>query len=248
MKEAIFQWLRSKQRYETGVALYDTYGKDNNIKRMLQQGKSAFRQRTLCSALKAMIEPDIENAGQKLNADQKASPIVAAVPPDEKSDPEPIITLSKEVVAPGPSSSKDPYQDQWTPLFIEMNTLRHQLRYMATDVDRAEAAVRILNLRDSCKQFWDKRDYFRRTGQLPPEPKANTEPVADPNQLQRRLNNVLTYITKAKKALETDPENKKAQMRLVEYMAEKDELIHRLNLDVTDDKRNSNTTAAAGQP
>ena len=244
MKEAILQWLRSKQHYETGVALYDTYGKDNNIKRMLQQGKSPFRQQALCSALKAVLMPDIENAEPKSNAEQKSTPIIATVLPEAKEDPEPKVNAATEALPT--KSGKDPYQDQWTPMFIEMNTLRHQLRYMATDVDRAEAAVRILSLRESCKQFWDKRDYFRRTGQMPAEPKANIEPAADPNQLQRRLYNVLTYITKAKKALEADPENKKAQMRLVEYMADKDELIHRLNLNVTDDKRNSNTTAAGG--
>lgn len=237
MKEAILQWINSRQHYDTGVALYEAHGNDFAIKRMLGQGHSPFRQKVLVNALRA-IAADYSPRLDKPNPCEPTGD--KALRKEVPQEPNP-----GETTEVNPSHLHDPFRSEWVPLFVEMNTLRHQLRYIPTDAERAEAAVRILKLREQCKAIWERRDYFQRTGEMPPPIELNVEPSADPNLLQRRLNNVATYITKARKAVDADPTNEKKAAKLAQYLSERDSLLQRLNNNGTD-KYKADTTGSTG--
>lgn len=212
MSNSIKQWLASSQDYNVGVALFRAYSADVALKAMFAQGFTDYRQSRLVEAMNELCQtiPDT-----------------------------PIFSLPKhEAVVLGKSQmpetrvpqEKDPYYDQWTPLYIQMNNLSARLMDMPDVATRGAAAHEILRLEDACMLFWAKRDYFLRTGLKMDEGDTISAPiVTDVNMLAKRRANVRTYISKAKAELGKDPGNIKAALRLRDYEAELAGIDQRLN-------------------
>ncbi len=162
------------------MALYNAYGEDALLKQALQQGESEYRKQRLEAALREML-----GTGPTL---AKQMPIPSPQKPDKKP---PQKTDKKK--------DEDPYRKEWMPLYIEMNSLRHKLRHFKTEKERGVAAFRILELEADCMKIWGKRDYYQQTGQhMPKEQQQPITATTDLNQLELRLRNARSNVSRYK--------------------------------------------------
>jgi hypothetical protein len=212
MSKSIKQWLCSGREYQLGVALYNTYGDNEAMKKMFEQGYSEYRQERLVQALAAIKEPNTISI-----------PII--------EQPKAAIVSFGKFLMPElkVEENKDPYRAQWIPLFNEMKNLGARLSDAPNDLVRGAMAHKILTLERQCMALWEKRDYFLTNGRHIPEEETKADVVTDTNKLQKRLNNLRCYITKAKNILADNPEDEKALARLNAYSEEKLSLEKRLS-------------------
>lgn len=206
---SIKDWLNNGKPWALGVALYAAHGGDPIMNDMLAQGHSPYRQKRLEAALRELIA--VAQHAPVAQPDIVVSTVNAAQLPEH--------TVPAE---------QDPYREKWLPFFKEMNLLRHQLRLMPTQTERGAAAHRILELEDICSEWWDRRDYYLRTGEHMPEPEPITTSITDPNALNKRLTTVRTYVTRYKKLL-AKRKDAGTKAKLATFEAERDDLIKKLS-------------------
>lgn len=88
-------------------------------------------------------------------------------------------------------------------LVRQLDHYRGQLRYIPTDEERLEVALRILDMEDELRDTWRKINYYRKHQCLPPDPpkdelqKVFYETATSADYLRIR-NNYRTYLAKAK--------------------------------------------------
>lgn len=178
--------------WRMGVALYKAHGQDEYLKKVFAQGESEYRKRKLEEALRHLWEHSKPIA---IPATAQTAATTITIAPEDANDP-----LSDE--------REDPYRELWLPHYIEMNSLRHKLRYLPNDEERGKAAFRIIYLEELCESYWVKRDHYRKTGQHLQD--AVQEPanpvVTDISQLERKLANARSNVSRLKKT----PEKKAA--------------------------------------
>jgi len=195
LMNSIKDWLNNGREYHLGVALYEVYGNDDNLKDMFQQGHSPYRQTRLEKELRAL----------KDHVKPIAQPVAS----------EPIhvqVAVSQEVLPENKvPKEKDPYRDKWIKEYMEMNFLRHQLGTTYLEGARGKMAHKILKLEQHCMRWWAARDFYSRTGRHIEMDEPTEQTVTDPNALQQQLNNKRSNRSKYKNKLAKDPENPKLQ-------------------------------------
>lgn len=167
---------------------------------MFAQGDSPYRKERLIQELKQLAD---SAAGKISVPDAPVTPSTVTIGK---------VTLPESRVP----EAKDPYRAEWLPRYMEMNNLRARLRDVQDIVERGVMAHKILKLEKDCMSYWVKRDYFHSTGQLVPVAEE-AEPVTDVNQLQKKLGNARSNLSKAKAILKEDPENGRALERFEKY-------------------------------
>jgi hypothetical protein len=167
---AISNWLRSEQNYSEGCVLFEQYGTNEPLKRLLKTGESPFTRIKLLEELSMLAsKPSTASAG------------VPAQP--EKPIPDTVKQLNEDRVN----------------LFKQTARLHAQLPLLATNEERLQYALTIKQNFRLINQYWAQLRQFEQTGQLPTPP-APAEPIpllpTDPLQMHERLRNVRTYICK----------------------------------------------------
>lgn len=205
--ESIRDWLNSSRNYNVGLALYLTYGDNQALKTALQQGESKYRKDKLLQALREIWEANKKTA--------RVNPLPLRVLPLKTGGE------SKQTYTPAqPDHDKDPYYNDWQPLYKEMMHLRSQLALLPNDIERGQAAFRILFLEKTCRKYWAMRDYFYKTGTKMPEDSGLPDMVTDYNALTKRLMTLRTYKTRETNKLKPDPMNLPAKQRLDKWLKE----------------------------
>jgi hypothetical protein len=210
MSNSIKNWLKSSKDYNIGVALYNAHGSNDAVKKMFAQGESPYRLQRLVTELQALSKTIEQDA-----------PIVL----EPKYEPVNVQTMQLPENAVPPELDK--YLGEWKPLYMERNHLRARLRDAKDDIERGKMAHQILLLQDQLQAIWERRDYELRTGEPMPIVKKR-EPVTDPKKLQRHVLNLRSYISKAKKALDKNPENEKISKRLAQLETELAETLKQM--------------------
>jgi hypothetical protein len=174
----IRQWLEGEERdYDAGVALYAAHGSSQVVRRVLAFGETAFNREKLVQELTKMVEnsPKAENSST-------SAPRVHAVDASPKRVHD---TLTSVHV--------DPQRRDW---FAERNHLHAQLGLVATDRERLEMSLRILELGDLISQSYDQAA----PGAAPAGPATpGLEALTDAGEIRRRLANLRPQRTKLKK-------------------------------------------------
>lgn len=201
MKQLINAWLNGKRSFTYGVILYNRYGKDEDLKKLFEAGKTDFTEKKLLECLNGLASEDKQEAFS-------FSPFQGNEEMPE-SDDEVIMAL----------------RNQWMPHYTKMNYLRHDLdKYLernssSAEVKRGQLAREILMLEKNCMAVWAKRDHYVRTGKLPAEYKSN-DPVVDPFKAGVRLKIVQGYVRRYKGYVQRDPANESHAANLKKYQAE----------------------------
>jgi hypothetical protein len=182
----------------------------------LSQGHSSFRQKKLEEALRASLTL----------AERSAEPVQGAAQPVKAIHVDAVVLPEQQV-----NETEDPYRKKWLPYYIEMNALRHALLSTDEDVQRGDMAHRILKNERICMMYWDRREYYLRTKEHMPEDVEESAIVTDKNLILKTILNVRSYITKAKKRLnsaDTQEKRDAAQERLSKYSLQLIELENQL--------------------
>ncbi|HEX8507052.1 MAG TPA: hypothetical protein VF630_16940 [Hymenobacter sp.] len=173
MKE-IRQWLEGEERdYAAGVALYAAHGRSQVVRRVLAFGETAFNRDKLVQELQKLANV-IVNDGVN----------VRVTAPADTADRAAIVDKAPAV---------DPQRRDW---FAERNHLHAQLGLVATDRERLEMSLRILELGDLIRQSYDQAA----PGAAPAGPATpGLESLTDAGEMRRLLANLRPQRTKLKK-------------------------------------------------
>jgi hypothetical protein len=177
MKQRIQEWLDSSRHYLVGRALYNTFGKDQELKDLFARGQSAWNADKLAEALEELCQG---TAAKVLNDEYAEMPAA-----------DDTILQSLHL--------------QWKTIYASMNYKRHELdHYTGNDANsisiRRTLALSILDLEQQCMAVWAQRDYYMEHGKLPAPVPTGKERPTDPVALGR-------YIEATKKRLRRNKAN-----------------------------------------
>lgn len=182
----IKEWLQSGD-YDSGVRLYTKYGSSSVLKKLFAAGPTVYNKEKIRKELSRLNDtltpPEIRFKVGKSATEYDALPL-------------PVKKLKEE---------KDL-------LFKQMAHLHSRLLDM-TEQERGRAAFEILAIDSQLTAIWSRLDEYAKTGKLPEPEKAKAVPDLSPLEIQRRITNLRTYLSKGR----------------VEYQQELDMLVQKLN-------------------
>lgn len=202
MKQLLINWMNSGRSYIVGSILYDKFGHDESVKKLLKTGKSQYTEKALLSAIQSMLKDD---------SPKKESPIE--------------ITSGMEKMPESDDNVLQALRKEWMPAYTEMNYKRHQLdQYLEDETDKAvmqrsALAKSILELEQYCMSVWAKREHYIKYSSLPGT-SIEKEVISDPFAAANRISNVKVYIRRYRSELKKNPGNAKAAEMLNHYQQE----------------------------
>jgi hypothetical protein len=208
-------WLQGSQHYGVGVILYNTYGKDDVLKKQLAKGCSTHNQHKLKQA--------VEDILSQLTTHDSRLPLYTP-PADQQSE------------MPGSTDAVlESFRQQWLPLYKRMTYLQAQLdRYEAENTTEAinfrhTTAKEILEIEQQVTQIWQQRDYYAKHGELPMnnEQPSTTNIPDDPAERAKMILNTKKAIQRCKRSIKQKPADKKL-VRWTIDLQEKEELLKKL--------------------
>ena len=194
----ITNWLKGKRDFTVGAMLYQRFGKNEQLKLLLDKGETPFLLNELAAELQKMAAGETEKIAPAVNKE------VAEIP-----------------------DSKDPIlqaiRNEWLPLYGEMNLLRHELdKYGNSNSKDAIAwrqprARKIKDLEKECMAIWAKADYYKIHGKLPFVAEKSMEIPTDPVKLAKLINNTKKNIRRNRLEMEKPGANPKHAQLYLQY-------------------------------
>jgi hypothetical protein len=206
MSKIIQKWLNGQQNYTVGVAIYKAIGTDKLLKQLFDQPPTDYSKKRLQEELK------------RLN--QAPAAVVATIAAPRASTAQEWQEM--------PSSDDEPVlrslQEQWKPIYSQMNYLRHQLdQFKGNDPvmieQRKPLVFQILDLEQQCLRIWSRRDHFIQNKRLPEDVvKSKFKPVpTDPVKLAQYIENLARNIRRNKSDMEKHPDQPQYAQRSADY-------------------------------
>lgn len=218
MDHEILIWLNSDRNYFSGILLYDRYGRNPNLGRILRVGGATGKNRlTLLYELGKIAKhlavayntPALERPQEKQEIPKEEKPVLSEVTSIEK------------------------LRSEQKMIYKMLDNLHAILPYREIQ-ERKDIAFQILDLDDRLKEVTIRIDHFEKHGVIPPEPiKDVPKTVTDLNaaELIQRQMTVRTYITRYKR-LVADSKSLKTMSRnrdlLEKFQFENDDINKRL--------------------
>ena len=189
MDHEIFTWLNSDQDYPSGLLLYDRYGKNTNLGRILRIGGATGKNRlTLIYELGKITRHLLVHDN---------SPTPEKPHPDQES-------LGKVQETPSEISGIEKLRQDQKMLYKMLDNLHAILPYRELN-ERKEIALQILDYDDHLKEITERICHYEKHGVIPPELtvvlKTKISELSDAELLQRQ-NNLRTYVAKYTRLLE----------------------------------------------
>lgn len=210
--KAVRKWLNSSKKvFSIGVALYNTYGDNAALKDALKQGYSEYRLNRITTELSKIAAGTPEPEPEDTVAENSTPPPVAIEPKQHTK------------------KDDDPYQDEWKPLYQEMQLHRHRIRDVSDKNERGQLAMRILELEGLCNFWWERRDYYQINGVMMPEEDNTPDPFVDMNQLVKKRNTLRTYVSRYKKKCKDQPDNAGYRNKLDDYTQQLKEIEEQID-------------------
>ena len=211
-------WVNSDQDYFSGVQIYDRYGRNPNLARLLRRGGATVKNRLTLSYELGKIAKQIavsENipALKKPPVKQEIQKTVSPVPPE-------VISIDK-------------LRSEQKMCYKMLDNLHAILPYKEK-TERMNIAFQILELDDRLKEITIRIEHFDKHGVIPAQPvKDEPKTLSDLNtaELIKRQMTVRTYITRYKIKLEKSKSLKKRtryQELLDKYQLEMDDINKKL--------------------
>lgn len=180
----IMQWLSGNRDYALGVALYKEYGDNAALKTMFATTQTAFSAKKLAASLTAIADALRQSAelAAKERETQSLQKTIARI--DQSLDNETVIALDKQ--------AKSQY--------AQAAFLHGQLRHAPTDEQRKTLAFQILDLFEAVSQGFERVDYYKEFGHLPPPPSEEEQELQslDRAVLEKMRRNIIANISHAR--------------------------------------------------
>ena len=214
MYHEISSWLNSQRDYPSGLQLFDRYGKNFNLARILRVGGATGKNRlTLAYELGKL-------AGH--HPEVKQEPAIAAGPED---------SLENETL-PGITRIGDLRSEQKM-LYKMLDNLHAVLEFRPVQ-ERKKIAFQILDLDDKLKELKERIAHYEKHGVIPDLPvtddKKKISEFSDVELMQWQ-NNFRTYVARYKRLLagsKTPKSLSRNQQLLLQYQQQLDEITKRL--------------------
>jgi len=214
MDQEISTWLNSKQDYSSGLQLFDRYGKNFNLARILRiGGATGSNRKTLAYEMGKLVQ-FLPEATQ--------IPAIAA-PPDKHQESE---TL------PGITRIGDLKSEQKM-LYKMLDNLHAVLEFRPIQ-ERKKIAFQILDLDDQLKELNERIAHYEKHGVIPALPTSDDKKKIselDAVELIQWQNNFRTYVARYKRLVagsKTPKSLSRNQQLLLQYQQELEEITKRL--------------------
>jgi len=209
MDHEILSWLSSQQDYTSGLLLYDRYGKNSKLGRLLRIGGASGKNRlTLAYELGKIINHHVSNYAIKPSEPQKLH---------QKKEEEKPVQIPAILI-------EDIRKEQ--KMIYKMLDNLHAVLSFREKSERARIAFEILDLDDRLKDIAVRIHHYEKTGMILHEPEMkpkNDLSEKDSAALIKRQYSVRTYLTRYKKLLEESKslkDRERYQKKLDEYLQE----------------------------
>ncbi len=214
MDHEIFSWLNSQQDYSSGLQLFDRYGKNFNLARILRVGgATGSNRKTLAYELGKLVQ---------YLRDVTQIPAIAALP-DKHQENE---------YLPGITRIGDLKSEQKM-LYKMLDNLHAVLEFRPVQ-ERKKIAFHILDLDDQLKELNDRTAHYEKHGVIPVLPVTDEKKkISELNavELIQWQNNVRTYVARYKRLVagsKTPKALSRNQQLLLQYQQELEEITKRL--------------------
>lgn len=214
MDQEISSWLNSQQDYHSGLRLFDRYGKNFNLARILRVGGATGKNRlTLAYELGkfARHSPEIHQ-----------EPAIAAAPRVRlEAEPLPVITRIGDL------------KSEQKMLYKMLDNLHAVLEFRPVQ-ERKKIAFQILDLDDQLKELNERIAYYEKHGVIPAIPAADgKKKISELTEVEliQWQNNFRTYVARYKRLVagsKTPKSLARNQQLLLQYQQELEEIIKRL--------------------
>jgi len=214
MDQEIFTWLNSDQDYPSGLQLFDRYGKNFNLARILRVGGATGKNRkTLAYELGKLARHLPET---------NPEPAIAALPDKhQENEPRPEITRIGDL------------RSEQKMLYKMLDNLHAVLEFRPVQ-ERRKIAFQILELDDQLKELNERIAYYEKHGVIPALPatdeKKKISEFTDVELIQWQ-NNFRTYVARYKRLVagsKTPKSLSRNQQLLLQYQQQLDEITKRL--------------------
>lgn len=183
MQLLIERWLQGPRNYTVGCTLYQQFGNNAAIKRLLLQGESSFTKAKLVAAMEALLPT--------------------------ATTPKPVEQAVEEKPVPTQAKGNDAailaaFEKEWKQLYSTMQYHRHAMMQVgfanddASKLARYNAAVEVLAIEQQLKKSWAARDHYIATGEVPHVATTTVEIPTDPMALAKRIEAIKKSIRRNK--------------------------------------------------
>ena len=214
MDHKISSWLNSQQDYPSGLQLFDRYGKNFNLARILRVGGATGKNRlTLAYELGKLVQ-HLSEATQ--------IPAIAATPGElPENEPRPEITRIGDL------------RSEQKMLYKMLDNLHAVLEFRPVQ-ERKKIAFQILDLDEQLKELNERIAYYEKHGVIPAmsatDDKKKISELNDVELIQWQ-NNFRTYVARYKRLVagsKTPKSLSRNQQLLEQYQRELEEITKRL--------------------
>jgi len=218
MDHELHMWVNSDQDYFSGVQIYERYGRNPNLARLLRRGGATVKNRLTLSYELGKIAKQI--------AVSDNTP--ALVKPPVKQE-----IQKAELPVPSEVITIDKLRSEQKMCYKMLDNLHAILPYKEKP-ERMNIAFQILELDDRLKEITIRIEHFDKHGVIPAQPvKDEPKTLSDLNtaELIKRQMTVRTYITRYKIKLEKSKSLKKRtryQELLDKYQLEMEDINKKL--------------------
>jgi hypothetical protein len=214
MHQEISSWLNSQHDYPSGIQLFDRYGKNFNLARILRVGgATGSNRKTLAYELGRL-------AGHQPAVKQEPA-IAVAQEVSQETDPPPEITCIGDL------------KSERKMLYKMLDNLHAVLEFRPVQ-ERKKIAFQILELDDQLKELNERIAHYEKHGVIPALPATNDKKkiseLTDIELIQWQ-NNFRTYVARYKRLVagsKTPKSLARNQQLLLQYQQELEEINKRL--------------------
>ncbi len=206
--ELITRWLKGNRNFIIGKSLYASFGKDEALKKLFNQGETPFSKAKLATALEAIL--------------------------NTQSSFQPHTSTDSFKAMPGSNDSVlQAIQNAWKEKYAKMNLLRHELdKYEKRNdweaVAKCKTMVKeILELEQEVNQLWDKRDEYLENGKLPGVKENEFVIPEDPVKLGKLIESLKKNIRRNKLKAKENPNRAEYAALVKDYESRLQEILNK---------------------
>ena len=214
MDQEISSWLNSQQDYQSGLQLFDRYGKNFNLARILRVGGATGKNRmTLAYELGKLARHQPET--------KQETAIVATQGVHQEIETLPEITRIGDL------------RSEQKMIYKMLDNLHAVLEYRPVQ-ERKRIAFQILDLDDQLKELNERIAHYEKHGVIPESPVTNDKKkISELNDVEliQWQNNYRTYVARYKRLVagsKTPKSLSRNQHLLLQYQQQLDEITKRL--------------------
>ena len=232
---ALKQWLESEKKdYDEGLKLLSQYSKNRSLIANLNRRENAQNRKKLeyelCKIeLPAEEETTIPDSSPNPPQDEETPATPKQITVEINTDSTPVLPIQQAL------SPLDELVAEMQRLYTSKCQLSNCLADLESDEARAEVAAQVQAHQDAYNALAVKKSYFEEHGKFPEEPVEMTAGVTAENTNDRAeliilLGNLRSQRSKAKKAVEADPENVEKQEKLAKITVEAQAVADKIKL------------------